>query len=148
MRRNKNIILLLICCLVILVGSVKAQADSVRLLRFEVDGKKVDRKFRIFLYVNNQIIEPQIVGDKFIVPPEIKKQQNVGVRFSCGKYNLLFDTVPTSSFNVDWIIGVDHKPFKQEYVEPQTAEKLKLLYYITLVPKDGDETRLVVKLYK
>lgn len=138
---------------VILIGSAKAhsappQRNAVRILKFEVDGRRIEKRFKIVLYVGKQVIEPTMKGDSFVLPSSVRDQESVGVRFLCGKYNLFFDHVALSSFDVDWIIGVDHKPFKQEYVEPETADKLRLLYYISFVPKDADGTRLVVKVYK
>jgi hypothetical protein len=138
---------------VILVGSARGhsaapQTDAVRILKFEVDGRRIEKRFKIVLYVGKQAIEPTMKGNSFVLPPSVREQESVGVRFLCGKYNLLFDHVTISSFDVDWIIGVDHKPFKQEYVEPETADKLRLLYYISFVPKDADGSRLVVKVYK
>jgi hypothetical protein len=120
----------------------------VRILKFEVDGKRVVKKFKLLLYVGKEVIRPTMQGRRFLLPSKIREQEKVGVRFTCGKYDLFFDQVAVSSFAVDWIIGVDHKPFKQEYVEPEAVDKLRLLYYITFVPRDGDGTRLVVKGFK
>lgn len=64
------------------------------------------------------------------------------------EYDLVSDRVAISSFDVNWIVGVDHKPFKQEYVEPEIAARLRFLYYISFIPKDADGSRLVVKVFK
>jgi hypothetical protein len=133
-----------------LVGSniVASPTKAVRILQFEVDGSRIERKFKIVLYVGKQAIEPTMRENRFVVPPSLRDHESVGVRFLSGKYNLFFDQVAVSSFDVDWIVGIDHKPFKQEYVEPEQVDKLKLLYYISFVPKDADGARLVVKVPK
>ena len=137
---------------VFLVGAVTGhsapQTKAVRILQFEVDGRRIEKKFKIVLYVGNQAIEPTMYENSFVIPPSVRKQESVGVRFLCGNYNLFFDDVAVSSFDVDWIIGIDHVPFKQEYVEAEEAKKLRLLYYISFVPKDADGSRLVVKVFK
>ncbi len=122
--------------------------DAVRILKFEVDGKKVDGRFKLLLYIGKDVITAKVQGKRILLPSRVKEQANVGVRFICRKYDLFFDQVAVSSFKVDWIIGVDHRPFKHEYVEPEAVDQLRLLYYISFVPKDGDGTRLVVKVFK
>lgn len=137
---------------VILIGAVRGhstpQTKAVRILKFEVDGRRIEKNFKILLYVSKQVIAPTINENSFVLPPSVREQESIGVRFLCGKYNLFFDHVAVSSFDVDWVIGIDHKPFKQEYVEAEEAKKLKLLYYISFVPKDADGSRLVVKVFK
>jgi hypothetical protein len=144
--------LVVITSSVFLVGAVRGhsvpQTQAVRILQFEVDGRRIEKKFKIVLYVGNQAIEPTMKENSFVIPPSVRKQESVGVRFLCGNYNLFFDHVAVSSFDVDWIMGIDHEPFKQEYVEAEEAKKLKLLYYISFVPKDADGSRLVVKVFK
>jgi hypothetical protein len=37
---------------------------------FEVDGEEVHQKFKILLYAGDEIIEPRIDEEGFIVPPK------------------------------------------------------------------------------
>lgn len=57
-------------------------------VKFEVDGKEKKKNFKIVLYLNNQIIEPLLVEGGFLVPPELKNQEHVDVRFKSGRYDL------------------------------------------------------------
>lgn len=129
-----------------------AQARSVKILRFEVDGKEVRTDFKIFLYINGKTIEPVRTENSFSVPAELQGCETVGVRFIAGKHDLSFD-VHMSKFDTDWIIGIDHKPFDTEDLSSDERDppgrKLVVIHYIDFVRKDGaDGTRVVVKLYK
>src|SRR5438128_1712190 len=87
-----------------LVGSVSAQNHCVK-VKFEVDGKEVDQKFRVLLYFDNKILEPTVVGNSFISPAELKDQEKVNVRFLSGGYDLSFESVYVTKFNTDWVVG-------------------------------------------
>jgi hypothetical protein len=137
---------------VALVGSVSAQSQCVN-VKFEVDGKEVDQKFRVLLYVDNRVIGPTVVGKSFIVPPELKDQEKVNVRFLSGEYDLFFESVYLTKFNTDWVVGVDTPPFDNENITSENPDPpgktLSVIWYIDFVPKDkGDGTRVVVKVYK
>jgi hypothetical protein len=147
MRNRKPILLMLLCCVAILPSTAKAQAPSVKILQFEIDGKEAKDNFKIFLYLDGKAIEPVRIGNSFLVPSEIKNYKTVGVRFLSGGYDLFFNSVHPSKFSTDWIVGVDKKPFDQEYVTPKEARKLKLIYYLQFVSQQGDDTRLVVKVH-
>jgi hypothetical protein len=150
MKRIKA--LALVVCVLALVGSVSAQSQCVR-IKFEVDGKEVNQKFRVLLYVDNKVIEPTVVGKSFVVPPELKDQEKVNVRFLSGKYDLSFQSVYVSKFKTDWVVGVDNPPFDNENIASENPDPpgktLSVIWYIDFVPKDkGDGTRVVVKVYK
>lgn len=134
-----------------LINPVKAQTDYVK-VKFEVDGREVKQKFKIMLYVNNQVIEPMVSENGFTTLPEIRSSEKVNVRFVSGEYNLFFDSVDISAFDTDWIVGVDNKPFDKENTaseEPDPPGKELLgIYYIHFVSKKGLDTRMVVKVYK
>jgi hypothetical protein len=146
----KNLIVL--CCCLLLSPSVRGQTDCVR-LKFEVDGKEVEGKFKILLYLGDKTIEPTLDGKSFIVPSEVKSENKIDVRFLADQYDLLFKSVDKSAFKTDWTVGVDNKPFDEENTAsevPDPREKdLLIIYYINFTPKGkGAMTRLVVKVYK
>ncbi len=150
--RTLSIVLLAGCC-VLLANSAKAQARSVKILKFEVDGKEVRKGFKVLLYIGGKTIEPARTGNSFVVPPEVQGHENIGVRFLSGKYDLLFDSVHVSKFNTDWIIGIDNKPFDAENISSEEPDppgrQLLVIHYMSFVPKDGgDGTRMIVKVYK
>lgn len=130
-----------------LVNGVRGQDNFVK-VSFEIDGKRVEERFKILIYVDGMTIEPLRFENGFVVPAWIKKVEKVRVRFWFGKHNLLFEPVYIAKFETDWIVGIDNKPFDQENVDPQAGKELKVVYYIDFVPHDGDETRLVVKVPK
>lgn len=144
--------LALAVCLLALVGSVSAQSQSVT-IKFEVDGKEVDQKFRVLLYFDNKVIEPTVVEKSFIVPPELKDQEKVNVRLLSGEYDLSFESVYLTKFKTDWVVGIDNPPFDDENIASEQrnppGKTLSVIWYIDFVPKDkGDGTRVVVKVYK
>lgn len=154
MRGCNLTVLRLICCALIIVSPTKAQsaasADGVK-VKFEVDGDEVKQKFKVMLYANDQVIEPVVTRNKFTVPPEIKNNERVNVRFLSGKYDLFFNSIHVSAFETAWIVGVDNKPFDKENTaseEPDPPDKeLSGIYYLHFVSKSGLDTRTVVKLY-
>jgi hypothetical protein len=116
---------------------------------FEVDGKEVHQKFKIMLYAGDEIIEPRMVEGGFIVPPEIKKYEKVGVRFTSEGDDLFFDPVYLSKFETEWVVGVDRKPFALENISSsRTRKKTKLIFYINFISKEGDGTRMVVAIHE
>jgi len=144
-------ILMVACCFLLLASSAKAQTSCVK-VKFEIDGIEVDQKFKVLVHINNEVIEPSIVGKGFIVPPDLKNHETVGVQFLSGEYDLFFESVHKSAFETDWIVGVDKPPFDNENISSEKPDppgkELLIIYYITFIPKNGEETRLVVKVYK
>jgi hypothetical protein len=117
-------------------------------VNFEVDGKEVQQKFKIMIYAGDEIIEPALAGGGFVVPPEMKKYEKVGVRFLSEGDDLFFDSVYLSKFKTDWVVGVDRKPFALENLSSfPPRKKTKLIYYINFISKDGDGTRMVVEVH-
>lgn len=151
MRLRKLTILITACCIAVLANSVKAQTNCVK-VKFEVDGKEIKQKFKVLLYVNDKVIEPSVSENGFTVPPEIKEGDEVKVRFLSGEYDLFFDSLHSSKFGTDWVVGVDNKPFDKENTEPDElapdGKELSQIYYIVFLSKKGLDTRLVMKVYK
>lgn len=143
-------ILLLACCFASLGDHLAAQADRVK-FRFEVDGKQVDEKFKVLLYLSGKAVEPEMFGSSFTVPPEAQGRESAGVRFFSEKYDLYFDPVYLPKFKTDWTVGIDNKPFDEENAdseEPESPDKeLSGIRYIHFVSKSGLDTRMVVKSY-
>ncbi len=117
--------------------------DWVR-LKFEIDGKEKQQRYKIFFYVNGQEIEPMLVDGGFLVPPEVKNAKWTEVRFKSGAYDLFFGSVYQSKFATDWLVGIDTKPFDSENVSDEAAKRTKIIYYINFESRVGDDTRLVV----
>lgn len=140
-------LLMVLGCAALFAGSALGQSEMVK-VKFEVDGKEVRQKFKLTIYAGDETIEPCIVEDGFIVPPEIKKYEKVGVRFVSGSHDLFFDSVYLPKFGSDWVVGVDKKPFAAENL-PSTRphKKIKLIYYIDFISRTADGTRMVVQVH-
>lgn len=141
---------MLACILTLCVHPAKGQGRFVQILKFEVDSKQRDEKLRVFLKIGDRLIEPLRFENGFVVPAEVSEREKLDVRLIFGKYDLYFESVPASAFNTNWIVGLDEPPFNQDNIEssPPPRKKLKLVYYIQFVPRDGEETRMVVRIYK
>src|SRR2546421_10839113 len=140
MKKTKA--LALVVCVLALVVSVSAQSQCVS-IKFEVDGKEVDQKFKVQLYVDSKVIEPTVVGKSFIVPPELKEYEKVNVRFLSGKYDLYFESVYVTKFMTDWVVGVENPPFDSEKIASENPDPpgktLSVIWYIDFVPKDKSD---------
>jgi hypothetical protein len=141
---------MLACTLLLCAAPISGQIRFVQILRFEVDGKQRDEKLRVFLKLGNRLIEPLRFENGFVVPAELGEQEKLDVRLIFGKYDLYFESIHASAFKTNWIVGVDEAPFDPDNIEPAPppGKKLKLVYYIQFVPRDAEETRMVVRIYK
>jgi len=128
----------------------RAQTEFVQILRFEIDGVRNDQRFKVLFQVGKKVIEPLRFENGFVVPAGLEGLDKVDIRFVSGKYDLLFESVHASAFVTDWIIGVDTKPFDKDNLErsPPAGKKLALVYYIQFVPKNGEDTKMTVRVYK
>ena len=147
-KLTKGFLLISTLCLSVFAVA-HAQVNSVH-LKFEVDGKPINKPFKVQIYIQDKVIEPLIAANSFEVPPEIESVEKVSVRFLCGKYNLFFDPVYAPKFKAqDWVVGVDTKPFDPEnYTQTEDKRKPKVIHYIEFNSTEGDGTRLVVSTFK
>ena len=125
-----------------LVSEVRAQSGSTRIVRLEVDKKEVKKSYRIFFLSQGRWIEAQKTADGFILPRAVQNEENVTLRITFGKYKLEFAGVHISNFAVNWIVGVDKKPFSEDLVDSeQNAEReIEAVYYIVF---EGEPDRRV-----
>lgn len=146
---NKTRRIILACAFIILAFAEAAQGrrDFVK-VSFEHDGKPVKQKFKILIYAGGKLINPPRFENAFVIPPEIKHEEKVRVRIFFGKHNILFEPIYLSKFETDWVVGIDHKPFDQEYVNRKDAPYVKRIYYLRFVSGTGDDTQLVLKIMK
>jgi hypothetical protein len=63
-----------------------------------------------------------------------------------GKQRLKFEKVHISNFRNDWIVGVDTKPFYEEFVKPDEQKSIEQIYYIQFEGEPGRQ--LIVALHK
>jgi hypothetical protein len=121
---------------------VQAQTIATTVEKLEIDGKIVKKDYKVFLYTNDKRIEAKRVKEGFIIPDELKNEEYLGTEITFGKYKLDFSKIHISNFTVSWIIGVDKKPFSDEFVKPEDVSSTKQVYYIEFSGEPG--RRLVV----
>ncbi len=136
-------VLITLCCFY----QAKAQSLSTRIERIEIDGKEIQKSYKVFFLSNNKWIEAERTSTGFIIPSELKNEEYLTVLLAFGKYRLKFAGVHSSNFNTVWVVGVDKKPFSEENVTPEQAKTAKRVYYIKFSGY-GLNTQLIVKVHK
>lgn len=125
----------------------QAQSSATKVIKIEIDGKEVKKNYKVFFLSNDRRIEAEKTSTGFIVPNKLKKQENLEVLITFGKYELWFPEIHISKFKTDWVIGVDNEPFSEEYVRPQEVHNAKRAYYIKF-QGIGLDTRLIFTEWK
>ena len=141
------------CLMLTAAFAADAQTSPVR-VKFEVDGKELQKPLRIFIAAHwdefkPPIIEPTVKDGGFVVPPELSglKFEEVSVRVVCGKYTLEFTEVEVAKLTGAVTFGVDRKPFDPEFLKfktPAEQKKLAVIHYIKFEPEDGPRTWMTV----
>ena len=138
MKRIIISILLIIFCFF-----CEAMAQSpTKIIRLEIDGKEVKKSYKVFFFSDGKWIESDKTSTGFVIPSELKTKEYLTVLITFGKYKLKFSDIHISNFSEDWIVGVDKKPFSDEFVKPEEAKITKRAYYIQF--EGGDPSRLLV----
>jgi hypothetical protein len=120
------------------VVEVKAQAQSTRIVRLEVDEQEVKQKYRVLVLSNGRWIAAQVTKDRFRLPKVVQKQEHVTLMITFGKHRLEFEDVHISNFRVDWMVGVDTEPFSEENIVADEKRPIQQLYYIVF---EGEPNR-------
>lgn len=121
----------------------KAQAVSTNILRIEIDGKEVRKSYQVFFLSNDKWVEAEKTSTGFVVPGELKTEEHLTVLITFGKQKLWFPDIHISKFNTDWIVGIDKKPYSDEFIRPEEAKITKRVYYIQFLGV-GLVTQMVV----
>lgn len=129
------------------LAKVNAQPQTTRIVRLEVDGKQVKKSYRIFFLSEGTWAEAQKTAAGFKLPRAIENEEYLTLMIAFGKYRLKFDKVHVSNFRTDWIVGVDTKPFSEEFVRPDEQRAIEQIYYIQFVG-EPDRQLIVTKLKK
>jgi hypothetical protein len=137
------------------VAALSADATPVDWVRvkFEVDGKERLQSYKIFIYVNNQMLVPTLVDGGFIVPPELKTPEfdkHIELHFMSGDYELVLKDLNKDNFDSEWLLGVTNPPFKEQPDLPlvKDGKKLRLIYYVEFHPRNAEGTGWVKRVYK
>ncbi len=138
----KQIVLLGLICAACFVGTAKAQSTSTKITGIEVDGKQVKKKYKVFFLSDGEWVLAKRFPEGFIVPSTLDDEEYLTILIEFGKYRLRFPDIHISNFTEDWVVGVDRKPFSDEYVKPEDAKGTNRAYYIRF--EGSDPNRLLV----
>lgn len=128
-----------------LLSDVKAQSQSTKIVRLEVDGKEVTQNYRIFFLSKGTWIKAQKTAAGFTLPRQITLEY-LTLLIAFGKHRLKFDRVHISNFKCDWIVGVDKEPFSEEFVKPDEQRVIEQVYYVRFEGEPGRQ--LIVTKWK
>jgi hypothetical protein len=67
-----------------LLSGVKAQSQSTRITRLEVDGKEVKTSYRVFFLSGGKWIEAEKTADGFMLPSAVQNEENVTLKITFG----------------------------------------------------------------
>lgn len=132
--------------LLLLFGSfceAKAQSSSTQITRIEIDGKEYKKSYKVFFLLDGKWAESERTPKGFIIPDKLKTEKYLTMLVTFGKYRLEFSEIHTSKFSEDWIVGIDKKPFSEEFVTREEAKTARRVYYIEFEGNDIG-TRMVV----
>jgi hypothetical protein len=140
LKAMKKIFILLLILFPGLFFEASAQSVSTNILKIEIDGKTVTKDYKVKFLSDEKWIEAKRTSTGFVLPDDVKAQESVTFSISFGKHNLVFSDLHISNFSVDWTVGVDTKPYSEEFVKPEEAKTTKSLYYIKF---EGEPGRLL-----
>jgi hypothetical protein len=135
-------ILLLVFCF---CCKINAQSESTKVVKLEVDGKEVKKSYEVSFLINGKWHKAERTSTGFVVPTELKGEEYLAVLITFGKFQLEFSRLHISAFRTDWIVGVDKKPFSEEFVRREEMKETRRVYYIIFQSQSGLDTRLVIK---
>lgn len=130
MRSTIVFVLLALLAISGLFSEAQVQPFSAKIVRIEIDGKEVKRDFKVFFLSNGKWIEAERISTGFAIPSELTNKEYLTVLITFEKYKLEFPEIHISKFNQNWIVGIDNKPFSDEFVKPEEAKITKRAYYI------------------
>lgn len=129
--------LLMLVALTLFLGPVNratAQTLTTKIAWFEFNEKEVRTSYRVFLYAHGIEFEAKKTLQGFVIPDELRNEEKLDARIVLGKYNLVFNSIPISSFADEWRIGIrTKKPFSEEFdITARESETIRFIYYIDI----------------
>lgn len=112
------------------LGMAMGQASRITHIdRIEIDGTEIKTRYRVFIF-SDKWIEAKQKGGGFILPEKLRSGTNLSVLITFGKHKLAFSNIHISKFNERWTVGIDKKPFSEEFATAEEAKTIKRIYYI------------------
>jgi len=125
----------------------RAQSFSTRVVGIEIVGKRVVQSYKVFFQTKGKWVEAARTRTGFSIPSEMRTEEYLAILVTVGKYKLIFSEIHNSKFDQDWTIGIDRKPFSDEFVSSEEAETTTNVYYIRFQGM-GLGTQLLIKVSK
>ncbi|HKO98274.1 MAG TPA: hypothetical protein VJU86_14850 [Pyrinomonadaceae bacterium] len=125
----KRQLLLAISLMMLCVGA-NAQPTSTKIVEFTIDNKQVKRPFQVFLYAGGKEFEAKRTENGFVIPRELRGDQNIVTKIRVGKYELNFGEIPRDKFGLDWQVEIDTKPFSTGRLTREEAKRTRLVYFL------------------
>ena len=114
-----------------------AQTLTTTISRIEVDEKEYKKDYEVSFLVGETWIKAERTPTGFIVPLELQREEHLHFLITFGKHRLEFDDVHISKFGVDWLVGVDLKPYTHQTLDEEEAKRTTQLYYIRFLSGHG-----------
>src|SRR5258708_12082220 len=129
MKRMKRLFLLGV--LAVSVSQTAAQQLVTKVVTVELNRKQVTQSYRVFLYANGKKFEAKRTAEGFAVPDELRSENSIDTRIVFGKYDLAFGLIPISRFGEAWRLGINKRPFAEEFVvTPEEPSTPTFIYYV------------------
>ena len=138
-------ILLTAACSTLLLGVAGAQTYPVK-AKFEVDGKESRQRFRVLIYAEGGLIEPDVSENgEFYVP--VSDIEWADVRLVSAEHDLLYKHVYLKKLQGNLVFGV-RENISGEATTCEAGSRLMALYYLVFHPDDAEGTRMDVQVCK
>ena len=135
---------LILLCLLTFAVSAKSQRVITRIVSIEINRKEVKKPYRVILSAGGRELQATRTPDGFVLPDNFRQERTITAHIIFGKYDLALYDIPISRFSDEWRIGVNKKPFEEQFlVTPEERRNLLFIYYV-----DFDQTQLFFKVYK
>lgn len=121
--------LAILTAIFLLAGAAYAQTET-RVRWIEVDGEEIAKPYYVMFRTGPTYVTAERTKKGFLLPPEVRGQRSLTLTVVFDKYDLDFFELDRSLFDEEWIIGVDTKPFSEEFVRREEQKGAKLAYYI------------------
>ena len=110
--------------------TANAQSLVTKVRRVEIDGKETNTTYNVFFLSNGKWIKSRRTPSGFAVPKRISARDEITILFTFGNYRLTFPDIDSANLREEWVVGVDNRPFSEEFVRPEEAGEIKSAYYV------------------
>lgn len=126
------------------VTAQDAPFQPTKIVRFEIDGRESKKDYKVLFRSGEEWIESERTSTGFIIPAVLRDLDYLTFVIKFGKHKLEFHEIHRSKFTVDWVVGIDNRPFSDDIAWGVELGNVKRLHYIIF--KGQPETiRVVIK---